>query len=380
MDQITCKSIVIDNGSSVLRAGFSGEDRPLCTFPTVVGHLTESTKKSFRCCFQRMKESYVGFEAQSKRELLHMNYPVERGIVTDWQNMEAIWSAAFEQLKAEPSQYSVLISQPYLRRKCNRKHLVETMFESFDVPAMQAPLSALLAMYGSCRTTGVVLDCGDGVCQAVPVQNCKPIEQSIERFELAGRDITDYLIRMLCKRGYYFDPNFDRTTVDEIKKNLCSVALDFAKDIKDIAIASKFLEKSFRLPDGQTVKVGSERFLCAEALFEPTHLGIDQFGIQQVIYDSVMKCATELRKELFSNILLSGGSTLFAGFAERLRTEVISLVPLHTTVNVNAQPERGNLTWIGGSVMTSLSTFPLSWVTKREYDESGSSVVYRKNM
>ncbi len=391
-DATNGRTVVIDAGSSAVRVGFAGDDGPnLTSFSAVVGHTRQSAKKKRGgiCNFRRTRSHYIGDEAQKRADLLALSYPIEGGIVTNWADMTKLWRYSFEQIGiADPEGSTVLLSQPYLKRKANRKMLLQVLFEELRTGALNVSISGVLSLYASCRTTGLVLESGDGLTQVLPIENCQLIGEAVGgggggsgRFPLAGRHLSEYLVRMLYQRDYYFDVLHHRSTVNQIKERMCSVALDFARDIKDIASTTKFLEKTHKLPDGQTVKLGAERFLCPEALFEPLQVGLDEGGLQQLIYDTVMNCqGTALRKELFANIVLSGGCTLFGGFAERIREEVISLAPMHTLVNVLAVPERKNLNWIGGSVLGSLSTFPAMCITRKEYDEVGASIIYRRDL
>lgn len=384
------RTIVLDAGSSTVCIGFAGHDGPNCrSFSSAVGHTRQSAKKRGGICsFKRTRNCYIGNEAQKKSEMLAMSYPIERGIVTNWADMTKLWTHSFEQIGVhDPEGSTVLLSQPYLSRKANRKMLLQILFEELRTGSLNVSINGVLSMYASCRTTGLALESGDGLTQVLPIENCKVLSGSVRRFPLAGHDLTEYLVRMLYQRDYYFDVLHHRSIVNQIKENMCSVALDFARDIKDIAMlerttsSTKFLQKSYKLPDGQSIKLGSERFLCPEALFEPLQVGLDEPGLQQMIYDTVMSVdSVDLRKNLFVNIVLSGGNTLFGGFSERVREEVISLVPVNTLVNVIALPERKNLNWIGGSVLGCLSTFPAMCITRKEYDEAGASIIYRRDL
>jgi len=145
-----------------------------------------------------------------------------------------------------------------------------------------------------------------------------------------------------------------------------------------IVVSSFALEKSYELPDGQVITVGSERFRCPESLFQPSFVGKEASGIHDTTFQSIMKCDVDIRKDLYQNVVLSGGTTMYEGIGERMTKELTALAPSTMKIKVVAPPERKYSVWIGGSILSSLSTFQAMWITKEEYDEAGPSIVHRK--
>lgn len=370
--------VVIDNGSGVLKAGFAGSETPKLVCPAFVGR-----PKHLKVMAGGAEgDIFVGEKANELRGLLRLNYPTSHGIVHDWKDMQHIWQHAFSELKVTQDQHPVLLTESPLNPRANRGKAAEIFFETFNVPALYIQAEAILSLYASGRTTGVVLDSGDGVTSAVPVYQGFALPHAIQRMDVAGRDVTEYLQVLLRKSGSNLHTSAEMETVKAIKENVCYVAFNIEKSEKDEEEnqdkADGGTDERFKLPDGNVIQVGAEKFRAPEILFNPTIIGEEYPGIHQILMDSIARCDLDIRRHMFSDIILAGGSTMFDGFGDRLLSEVRRLAPRDTKIKIWAPPQRQLSAWIGGAILGGLATFKKMWISRQEYDEYGKSIVYRK--
>jgi len=367
------QAIVLDCGSLFIKAGFAGDDAPRAVFPAIVGRC----KHAGVMVGMSHKDAYVGDEAQSKRGVLTLKYPIEHGIVTNWDDVEKIWHHTFyNELRVAPEEHPVLLAVPPIQPREHTERAVQTLFETFDAPAVYVECAQVLELYASGRTTGLVVSIGDDSMHAVPVYEGFALPHAIQTVGFGGRSLTDFAMRIMTERGYSFTTTAERDVVRDIKETLCFVAADFDVEIANAQHGNA--DKTYELPDGQVIVVGNERFRVPESLFKPSMAGSDLPGIHVMALQAIQACDVDIRKDLFSNVVLAGGSSCFQGLAERLEQELQRAASSSKRVKVIAPPERKYSAWIGGSILASLSSFRSMWITRRDYDEFGPTIANKK--
>ena len=232
---------------------------------------------------------------------------------------------------------------------------------------------AVLPIYSAGKNTGIVVDSGE-VTDFVPIFDGFALPYGIRKLNIGGKDLTKYFCDLLSEIGYHFTTPAEKEIVKTIKEKSCYVALDFEDQLKYVE------PYSYELPDQTHVVVKNQRIRCPEALFNPSLIRNDEIGIGNLCYYSIQNCGVSLRRVMYNNIVLSGGNSMFDGPPERLCKEIKHLAPesFKEEVKVIASPERKFATWIGGSILSRISTFESCWITKTEYEEYGDTIVHRK--
>ena len=291
-------------------------------------------------------------------------------------------------LNARMEEHPALLTEAALNSRSNRDKTAEIFFETFRVPALYFAPQAVLSLYASGRTTGVVIDVGEGVTHAVPVYEGFALQHSIARSDIAGRDVTHQLQLLLRRSGLAFTTTAETQLVNTIKETACYVSVHPQKEEEGGTAVSKgdaegsknTSTTTYQLPDGQVLTLGKERFRAPEVLFRPELIGSEEYGVADSLVNSIKKSDLDLRSTLYEQIVLAGGSTLLAGFGDRLLYEVRQRSPAHTRIRISAPPDRIHSTWVGGSILASLATFKNMWVSRSEYEEFGTSLLHRKSL
>ncbi|XP_062405559.1 actin-like protein 7A [Sardina pilchardus] len=297
-------------------------------------------------------------------------FPVRNGIITDWDAMEWLWERTFRELNILPERHAVLLSDPPLSPRTNREKLAEVTFETFRVPALYVENQSVLSMYSCGQTSGLVVESGEGCSYATPVHEGFYLPGNTCRVDYAGSSLDRYLRTLLRDTGIESAEDV-ATATEDVKVKCCYVTPDL-----DAELRKGDSNVEHVLPDGQRIQLGNERFVCPEALFQPSALDSREPGLHTLAMNSLNMCDVSLKRTLRQNVLLCGGCTLFPGMPERMQSELDRVVP-GGGVRVVATDARKHATWLGGSILAALSTFQSLWMRRSEYLEKGPHAVYR---
>eukprot|EP01083_Nonionella_stella_P219363 785890_1 len=396
--------IVIDNGSDSIKAGWSGDDQPRVTFPTIVG---QHYRYHGVMVGMHIKDWYVGDECIAKRGLLQTRNPIGHDGFCNMDYMEHVWHHTFyNELRIQPEEHVVLLTEPCCNTPSVREKTIRIMFETFCVPAVYLATQSALSLYALGKTTGIVLQSGESITRSVPIYEGHCLKNAVRELWYGGRHVVDYFSKLLQNnRGYSFTTTAEREIVRDMKEKMCYVALDDHKDG----------ETKYELPDGQIITVGEEKHKALEILFTPNIMDNlrDEIGIHEMIYQSVNACSSDIRNEAYNNIVLSGGNTMFQNMGQRLLNEmevfgcnnhvlvdgylreyyskcnndkqicgdIVGLMykyaPSQCHIIGSDMKHKDLLTWSGGSLLASTSSFIDSTITKVDFDEYGASIVHR---
>lgn len=422
-------AVVMDNGTGYSKLGFAGNDSPSFVFPTAIAtkgpaggaggsgsgrpavaqkpsYLTGGAGPASHLSAKRGTEDldyFIGDEAiaMSSGPGYGIHYPVRHGQIDNWDHMERFWqNSIFKYLRVEPEDHYFLLTEPPLNPPEARENTAEIMFESFNCAGLYIAVQAVLALAASWTSskvqdrslTGTVIDSGDGVTHVIPVAEGYVVGSSIKSIPIAGRDITYFVQSLLRDRN---EPDSSLKTAESIKEEFCYVCPDIVKEFTRFDKDPERFQK-YVVDQGAgkkvTVDVGYERFLAPEIFFNPEIYSSDFLTPLPVVVDNVIQSAPiDVRRGLYKNIVLSGGSTLYKDFGRRLQRDIRHLVDARIKrseqksgaksggleVQVITHKRQRHGPWFGGSLLGQTPEFRSYCHTKAEYDEIGPSIVRR---
>ncbi|KAL0229701.1 hypothetical protein PCE1_003269 [Barthelona sp. PCE] len=379
------RTVIIDNGSGYIKCGFPSDRFPHSTFPNVVGRPIARSGANLKG-LEEVPDLLLGDQVEPYLSALQLTRPIDHGIITHLDDQKLIWDYAFnKKLVVDPSETKVLLTEAPLNPVRNRENMLEVLFENFDVPAAQVYAQAVLTLYASGQETGCVVDSGDGVTHVVPISNGMIFHHQVKRLNVAGRDITRNLLKLMCDRGFYLNEGSDLELVRKIKEEACYIAydLDYEKKLNRETTA---ISEDYRLPDGSFLNLSHERFLAAECLFQPHLVGLNELpGVDMMTFNAINECPITARKGLYENIFVSGGTSMYPGFPTRLERSIKSIYKRivrkggnegRVKIKVKAPANRKNSVFIGGAILAQVAEASADfWIQKSEYEECGANFV-----
>lgn len=349
--------IVIDSGSAEVKAGFAGDNSPQCVFPSIIAKPLQLGNMFGR----RQRDVY--YVGDSALRMGNIEYPIEHGVVTDWDSVERIWyHTLYKELDVEPEEHPVLLTDTVLCPRKDRERIAQVMFETFNTPAVYISNKQALSLYSAGITTGLVVDSGSNSTHTVPIHKGHVLDNSVSRVCVGGKQLTNYLANLLSMKYSTRSYHNDRSRIEDEKSKFAFVRKELQKATN--------LRTAIHFTDVYSV--------CVEPMFQPSLIESEEKGVHEIINDSILKSDPHIHKHLYSNILLTGGNTMFPGLPERLHTELSHLAPQITDVNIVATPDRKYSAWVGGSMLASMNWFEKIWISKMEYNENGPEIVHRK--
>ncbi|KMZ67761.1 Actin-related protein [Zostera marina] len=421
-------AIVIDLGSHTCKAGYAGEDSPKAVFPSVVGSIDQTeldnvkSEKDFESNSDTKGKHkfYVGSQALGyRRDHMEVKSSIKDLTFVDWDIVENIWDHAFrERLLIDPKEHPMLLAEPSFNSPQQRERAAELMFETYKVPALFLAKNAVLTSFASGRATSLVVDSGGGSTTVAAVHDGYVLQKAVVTSPIGGEFLTECLMKSLESKGIVINPRYSFKKKETHPGEFQTIDLNFpmttesyklysqrviASDIKecvcrtpdspfDEASYSNIPMTSYELPDGKTIEIGADRFKIPDILFNPSVIktihGMENFAppvhirsLPQMVIECINRCDVDIRRELFSNILLAGGTASMQQYKERLEKDLLEEAPQAARVKVlpnGNTTERRFSVWIGGSILASLGSFQQMWFSKADYDEHGVSHIQRK--
>jgi actin-related protein len=360
--------IVIDIGTALSKIGFAGEDTPNLVIPTIPTNPIALGSSIIRPLQE--KSDLKPLSITDKTRFLS-NPLLERGIIKDWPLLEKfLHNVFYNMLRVDSKNHPLLLSEDPMNPVEDRNKMAKIMFEKFNIPKLLIMMQQSLSILAAGRVTGCIVDIGEGSTKIIPISEGYVLTHAIHVMDLAGQDITRYLLRLLREAGYSLNSPPEKNLAIDIKEMYCYISGDFNEEINAMKMDSS-MEKIYKKPDGEEIKVKGERFKAPECLFRPVLVGKELNPLHEYIIEAISSCDRNLQAELYRNIILSGGSSKFPGLKDRLKFEISRLVPNSIEVNVITPPKRELMTWIGGSLLTSLPSFSDIAITRQKYDGNG---------
>ena len=360
--------IIIDIGTSTIKAGLSGQEKPSLIFPNYFGEMKYS--KSVGFWKEDDKKQIVGNDCNKYFGVVKLKYPLSHGIFNNKEDINPIFEYIYSNLDmsiTEIKEHPVLIAEPLLNPQENRKDIAKVLFDTYKIENLFFASQPILSLFSTSSTSGAVLESGDGVTQSCIIYEGYTIPGSYKRINLGGREVTEYLQFLLNRKGYELKNSDGFQITKKIKEELCEIFPQEQENNLEI--------KNYTLPDDSIIEIGDERRLAPEILFNPLIREYEYPGIQEILAESINKTNVDLKLQLYGSILLSGGNTNIKGMKERIYKEIKKLAPKNAKVRLHTPSNPENCCWIGGNIISSLEISKEMWISIKEWMEKGEYII-----
>ena len=365
--------IIIDIGTSTIKAGLSGQEKPSLIFPNYFGEMKYS--KSVGFWKEDDKKQIVGNDCNKYFGVVKLKYPLSHGIFNNKEDINPIFEYIYSNLDmsiTEIKEHPVLIAEPLLNPQDNRKDIAKVLFDTYKIENLFFASQPILSLFSTSSTSGAVLESGDGVTQSCIIYEGYTIPGSYKRINLGGREVTEYLQFLLNRKGYELKNSDGFQITKKIKEELCEIFPQEQENNLEI--------KNYTLPDDSIIEIGDERRLAPEILFNPLIREYEYPGIQEILAESINKTNVDLKLQLYGSILLSGGNTNIKGMKERIYKEIKKLAPKNAKVRLHTPSNPENCCWIGGNIISSLEISKEMWISIKEWMEKGENIILTRTI
>ena len=378
--------IVIDLGNALTKIGFSGEDLPIMTIPSIYAKnkILDSDKKNEISAYEQ-KMDIFGYEALDEKYTTDYNInfltPGDHKLPTSYEYLEFLKDALENKMGISPTDYSVIVNVSPIKNRDNIDIYGKIFLEELGFRAMALVNSSSLSLFSTGRTSGLIVECGETRTYTVPLFEGFPLYHALNKNKLGGRDLTQLYRECIIEEKFNVRDN-DICVLREIKEKTCSVPYKHPytyylnEDNEDIISQQQML---YKLPDESIIQIPRKyRVLAGELLFDPSVVNRNENGLKHLIVNSIKKSTIDnekFKETLLNNIVLSGGTSMIPGFGERIQQDLVNYDDNEFNVdfipNVIGENNRYISKWIGMSMIASMSAFEKIFIKKTEYQEYG---------
>ena len=365
--------IIVDIGTSTIKAGLSGQEKPSLVFPNYFGEMKYS--KSVGSRKEDEKKEIIGNDCNKYFGVIKLKYPLTHGIFNDNKDISPIFEYIYSNLDmsiTEIKEHPVLIAEPLLNPQQNRRNIAKVLFDTYKIEHLFFASQPILSLFSTSSTSGAVLESGDGVTQSCIIYEGYTIPGSFKRINLGGKEVTEYLQYLLNRKGYELRNSDGFQITKKIKEELCEVYPYDKNENLEI--------KNYTLPDDTTIEIGEERRLAPEILFNPLLREYEYPSIPEILSESINKTNVDLKLQLYNSILLSGGNTNIKGMKERIYKEIKKLASKNAKVRLLTPSNPEYCSWIGGNIISSLEISKAMWISVKEWMEKGENIINKRTI